>query len=191
MMIDDDFLDKLLEEAEDKEQQWSESYFDLLLLQIKQLQETIELNTSTAEREVQIINEWALNKNYALQVKIDWIEKKLEAFIRERKEKTISLAHGVLKFHKKPDKIEISDPELFLKHARPEMLTIVPESVKPDLLKIKAYMKTRSSPPLGITIIEGKEEFSYKLNNRKENQNGGQEEAGTSIEYSHANRVVI
>ena len=89
-----------------------------------------------------MIKNWALTKNSKLQNRIDWLAIKLEAFIREQKEKTIELPNGVLKMHKKPDKVEITDLDVFLKHARSELLTIVPEQVKPDLNKIKAWMKT-------------------------------------------------
>ena len=49
--------------------------------------------------------------------------------------------------HKKPDRVEIEDLDLFLKKAKPEMLTIIPEQVKPDMNKIKNLhqIKTCSS----------------------------------------------
>lgn len=183
------FMEELLEDAEDKEEQQTEAYFDLLLLQIKQMQEQMARNFAEAEKEVKIINQWALNKNHALQVKIDLIEKRLEIFIRERKQKTIDLAHGVLKLHKKADKLEISNMDLFLKHANAEMLTIVPEQVKADLTKIKAFVKTHQIPK-GITVIAGREEFSYKLNETKEVENG-QEEIRVGAEQTNKLRAVI
>ena len=90
-----------------------------------------------------MINSFTLYKNHQLQERIRWFEMKLEAFIKERQEKTITLPNGTLKMHKKPDKIEIVNLEVFLKNARPEMLTVIPEQVKPDLNKIKAYIKTK------------------------------------------------
>ena len=183
------FIDDLLAEDEIKAEQQTEAFYDLLLLQIQQMQEKIAYNFAEAEKEVAIINNWALSKNHALQVKIDWIEKKLETFIKERKEKTIDLAHGILKYHKKPDKIEITDLDEFLKYAKPDMLTVVPESIKPDLAKIKAYTKTHLLPK-GIAVIEGKEEFSYKIKG-KENENGGQEETGDTVESAVLHRVAV
>lgn len=181
MNVEDNFMDELLAAAELKEEQQTEAFFDLLLLQIMQLQDQIAANFAEAEKEVQIIKNWALNKNHGLQVKIDWMEKKLEAYVRERKVKTIDLAHGTLKVRQKPEKVEITDLELFLKNARPEMLTVVPECVKPDLTKIKAYVKTHYNLPPGIKVIEGKEEFSYKLNNRKDEEDVGEDtETGTA-----------
>ncbi len=174
------FLNELLAEAEAKEEQQTEAYYDLLLMQISELQEKIAHNFAEAEKEVKIINDWALNKNHALQTKVEWLELKLEYYIRERKEKTIDLAHGVLKCHKKPDKVEISDMQLFLANASSELLTIVPEQVKPDLSKIKQYTKTHPVPK-GVTLVPGVEEFSYKLNKRKEEDYVGENtETGTA-----------
>jgi len=190
MTEEEKFMEDLLQDAEQSEEKQTEAYFDLLLLQVAQLQSQIEYNFSEAEKEVKLINNWALSKNHGLQVKIDWMEKKLEAFIRERGSKTIDLPHGVLKYHKKPDKIEISDLDLFLKNAKPDMLSIVPETVKPDLTKIKAYIKGHKVPP-GITVVEGKEEFTYKLNNGKDDAYGGQEEAGDTAQSALQGRIAV
>jgi hypothetical protein len=72
---------------------------------------------------------------------------------------------------KLPDKVEISDMDKFLESATQEVITIVPETVKPDLNKIKAYLKNSGHILPGITVIEGKEEFKLTINNKsKENQ---------------------
>lgn len=190
MTEEEKFMEELLQEAEQNEGKQTEAHFDLLLLQIGQLQQQINYNFAEAEKEVEVIKQWALNKNHALQVRIDWIEKKLEAFIKEKGLKTIDLAHGVLKYHKKPDKVEISDVDLFLKNAKPEMLSVVPESVKPDMNKIKAYLKGHKAPP-GVVVVSGKEEFTYKLNNGKDNADGGQEETGYTAEPAYENRAAV
>ena len=129
-----------------------------------------------------MIRNFVLNKNSQIQERIKWLERKLEAYIREREEKTISLCNGTLKVHKKPDRIEVEDLELFLKNARPEWLTVIPEQVKPNLLAIKNHIKTRPTPK-GVKIIEGQEEFSYKLNNEEENA-GEKAETGTGIKQA-------
>ena len=87
-----------------------------------------------------------------------------------------------LRMHKKPDRIEVEDLELFLKNARPEWLTVIPEQVKPNLLAIKNHIKTRPTPK-GVKIIEGEIEFSYKLNNEEENA-GEETETGTGIKQA-------
>lgn len=186
--MSENFLDELLAEAEIKEEEQTEAWFDLLLLQIQQLQNQIAYNFNESEKECSMINNFIIHKNAQLQEKVRWLEVKLEAFIRERKEKTIDLAHGTLKFHKKSDKVEITDMELFIKHAKPEMLTVIPESVKPDLNKIKAFIKQRVVPK-GVTVTEGKEEFTYKL--RKEENENGEEEIRTSTQPTYSHRVAV
>ena len=168
------FIEELLIEAEIMEEEQTEAYHDFLLIQIRTLQEQIANNFLQSEKEINIIKDWALKKNAVLQERVNWLEKRLQAFIIERGAKTIDLANGTLKFHKKPDKVEITDLDLFLKNARPEMITVVPEQFKPDLNKIKAYLKSHLNPPPGVTVTEGKEEFTYKLKG-KEEADGAQE----------------
>jgi hypothetical protein len=187
-MIDKTFLDELLEEAESKEAYQTEAYYDLILLQIKNLQGQIANNFSEAEKEINLINNWTLTRNSVLNERTQVLERRLEQFIRERQLKTLELPNGILKLHKKPDRIEIEDMELFLKNAPGEVLTIIPEQVKPDLSKIKSFIKRRPVPT-GVKIIEGKEEFSYKL--RKEVEDGRQEETGSEIEQPSNLRAVI
>ena len=169
MMNENNFLEELLLEAELKEIKQTQAYFDLILIEIGKLQSQIEVNFAEAEKEIEIIKEWSLNKNSKLQDKIDFLSRKLEAYIREEGKKTIELPHGDLKFHKKPDRVEIADLELFLQSATSDMIRTQPEEIKPDLNKIKAYIKEKGRIPKGVSVIEGKEEFSYKLKNGKEN----------------------
>ena len=186
------FLDELLQEAEAKEQKLSMEYADLILIEISQLEKQIQNNFEQAAREREIIRNWSLLTNSKLASRIDFLSKKLEVFIKESGEKTINLPFGVLKMHKKQDKVEIEDLDLFLKKAKPEMLTVVPEQVKPDLNKIKNYIKNRSIPP-GVKVIEGKEEFSYKLNldESEVNSNGREKETGSGAEQNSELRVVV
>lgn len=186
------FLEEILQEAEIKQEEQTEAYFDLLLLQIKQLTKQIEYNFSQSEKECSMINSFVLHKNAQLQERIKWLELKLQSFILDKKEKTIALPNGTLKMHKKPDRVEIEDLDLFLKKAKPEMLTVIPEQVKPDLNKIKNYIKSKPVPP-GIKVIEGKEEFSYKLReeSEEENNNGRTKETGVRAEQNNELRVIV
>lgn len=168
MESEENFLEELLAEAEAKEEQQTEAYFDLVLLNIRQLQEKIAHSFEEAEKEIALINDWTLRKNHGLQTKVEWLEKRLEAFIIERGVKTLELPNGVLKYHKKQDKVEITDMDLFLKNAPAEVLSVQPELVKPDLTKLKNYLKTHFKPIPGTVVISGKQEFTYTLNNRKE-----------------------
>ena len=169
------FIDELIKEVEDKEELRTAAYYDLLLLEISNLQNQIADNFSEVEKEIEMINRFALSKNATIQNKIDWLAKKLEAYIKEKGEKTIDMPHGTLKMHKRQDKIEISDLDLFLKHAKKDMLSIVPEQLKPDMNKIKSLVKGRFIPA-GVKVIPGEIEFSYKI--KKDGENGRQEEIG-------------
>lgn len=180
------FLDELLLEAENKEIAQTDAFYDLVLLEIKRINEKIESNFKTAEQETALINQWAINKNTTLNERKLFLEKKLESYIRERGEKSISLANGTLKMHKKQDKVEITDMELFLKHAHKDMLEVIPETVKASITKIKQWIKSKPVPK-GITVIPGKPEFSYKLNDGKENVED--EEIGIESERKESLRV--
>ncbi len=192
MSPESNFIDELLLEAEAKELMLTKAHYDLVLLEISRLQQQITDNFNEVELEVKIINNWALQKNSQMQDRISFYEKKLEAFIREEGLKTIELPNGILKLHKKPDKAEVTDVEVFLTHAKQELVKLIPEQVKPDLNKIKAYIKLHRVIPNGVTVIEGREEFSYKLNNQmKEENNGNKTETGTTDQSADEYRAVI
>jgi hypothetical protein len=176
------FIDEMLMEIEAAEEKQTEAGYDLMLLAIRKYQSEIKRNFEEGDKECQLVQNFVLSKNSQIQERINWLEKKLEAFIREREEKTISLPNGTLKMHKKPDRIEVEDLELFLKNARKEWLTVIPEQLKPNLLAIKNHIKTRPTPK-GVKVIEGEIEFSYKLNNEEENA-GEKTETGTGIKQA-------
>ncbi len=131
------FIDQIVNEAEEKEQKLNREMADLMLLEIRNLQVEIEQTFEQAERERTIIKNWAITKNSKLAGKIEWLSKKLELFLKEEKVKTLELAFGSLRFRKLPDRVEILDNELFLNNATSNMLSIIPETAKADLNKIK------------------------------------------------------
>lgn len=177
--MESDFIDELLKEAEEKEQKLSREFADLMLIEISQLEKQIQINFEQAAREREIIKNWALSRNSSLASRIEFLSKKLELFIKETGEKTVNLPNGILKMHKKPDRVEVEDLELFLKNARPEWLTVIPEQVKPSLVAIKNHIKTRPTPK-GVKVVEGEVEFSYILNGAED----GKEETGTGIKQA-------
>lgn len=177
------FMEDLLNEIEEKEIEQTKAHFDLLLIEIKNLENEITKNFEQADREVQLIKDWSLSRNSKLQGRVERIERVLERFIRESKEKTIDLPNGTLKLHKKPDKVEIENLELFLQHAKTEMLTKVPESYKPDMAKIKQYVVSHMNPPPGVLVTKGKPEFTYKLKEEGESDaDRAEEKVRASIE---------
>ena len=175
------FIDELLAEAEVEEKQLEKAHYDLILIEISKLQNKIADTFAQADQEMEIIKQWSLQANAKLQTKIEYYELKLEAFIKQEGVKTIELPNGILKMHRKPDKVEITDIDAFLKNAKAELVKIIPEQVKPDLNKIKAYVKQHKVIPDGLTFTKGKQEFTYKLNERKDDQYGYTKQIGTTF----------
>lgn len=169
-MESNNFIDELIAEAELKDENRTLAYYDLLVMEVAKLENQIASNFAESNKEVEIIKEWSLKKNSVIQERINFIKLKLESYIRECKEKTIHLPHGQLKIRKMPDKVEIFDMNTFLANANSQMLSVVPESLKPDLTKIKSYMKLSTKIPDGVKLIEGEDKFILTIN-QKENQN--------------------
>ncbi|WP_297844720.1 host-nuclease inhibitor Gam family protein [Ignavibacterium sp.] len=108
------------------------------MVEIKKLEEQIEKNFDTAAQEIEIIETWALKRNEKLTKRIEWISRKLELYLKNENLKTLDLPNGIIRIRKQPDKRINVDEELFFRKATDDLLNIIPESVKPDLLKIKA-----------------------------------------------------
>jgi len=157
------FIDDILAEAEVKEADEALAYYDLVVKEVARLESEIAVVTSNTNREVAIIKDWALERNVKFFDRIEFLQLKLEAFIRAQDKKTIELPHGTLKLRAKPDKVEITDMELFLKSATKDLVIIKPEEIKPSLTNIKKWIKMTSKVPDGVAVIEGKTEFTLKL----------------------------
>ena len=169
------FLDELLEEVEAKEVSLHLAHVDLVLGEISNLEEQIAKNFEETEKEKAILDDWTLRKNSKLQERIDWMSRKLEAFMREQGDdvKTIEVCNGKLLRRKQPNKIEIIDMDKFMSNNNLYQLgTLQPEILKPNLNMIKAFINSTKRLPLGVRVVEGTEKFSIKLNNKKEKDNG-------------------
>ena len=161
------FIDDMIQEQYEHEAEQTEAHADLLLLEISNLQQSIAETFTTAEAEKLLIQKWALSRTAKMQDRIDRISQYLETFMAERYEasgeKTLSLAHGALRIRKSREKVEITDLDEFLKHARPEMLRTQPESSAPDMAGIRSWMKMSGKVPPGVQVTPGKNEFSIKI----------------------------
>jgi len=173
-MEEKNFLDELLEESLKKEEANLMVYCDMLMMEAIKIESEIQKRFEECRGEIAYIEEWTLKKNAHLQEKYDRIVRKLESIMRETQKKTIELPHGTMKIRKMPDRVEITDIETFMKNATEEMVVIIPEQVKPDLIKIKQYIKKTSHIPEGVTYIEGVEEFRIKLNKEENNDTESQ-----------------
>jgi len=186
-----DFISQIVKEAEEKEQKLNREMADMMLLELRNLQEEIEQTFEQAERERNIIKNWAINKNSKLTNRIEWLSKKLEVFLKEEGVKTLDLAFGTIRFRKQPDRVEIIDDELFLNNASSSILTIIPEAAKADLNKIRAFIKRSGRVPQGCELIPGEIKFSYKINNHQEVTLNGTKETRTGSKQTSKLSVVI
>jgi len=158
-----DFIDELIREAEQKEEQQSLAYYDMLIVDIINEQKRInEINDQT-KREIELINQWKDSTITKHLDRIEFLETKLHAFIVESNAKTIDLPHGRLQIRKRPDKVEVVDLDLFIMNAKTEMLKVVPESYKPDINGIKNFIKRSGQIPQGVKFTEGQDSFSLSL----------------------------
>jgi hypothetical protein len=86
----------------------------------------------------------------------------------------------------------IENLDEFMLNADSSMITVVPETVKPDLRKVMAYYKRRQIPPAGTKLVVGEEKFSIKINrNDKEEQDNGETKAGTRAESAQNYKAVV
>ena len=90
------FIDSLIENAERKEKRLEQSLLDLILIEIRKLEDQVEKNFDTAAQEREIIKNWALERNNMLSSRIGWLSKKLELYLKEEELKTLDLPNGTI-----------------------------------------------------------------------------------------------
>ena len=181
------FIDQLIEEAEAKEKKLEQAQLDLILIEIRKLEEQVEKNFDTAAQEREIIKNWALERNAMLQSRVEWLSKKLENYLREEKIKTLDLPNGIIRIRKQQDRVQIMDEEKFLHNATSDLLEIIPETAKASLLKIKAFIKRSGRIPQGVEVIPHSEKFSYTI----KRNNNGKEKTGTPDQLPSKLGVVV
>lgn len=162
------FIQELILEAEEAEQNTTLAFYDLLIIRISEIQKTMDVNYNNCQQEIDLIQNFMLTKNSKLQGQVDGIMSQLESLIKDRNEKdksvkSIDLPHGLIRLHKTPNKVEVSDLDKFMSVATSDMITAVSEQLKPNLNGIKKYVKLSGRIPEGISIIEGTEKFSIKI----------------------------
>ena len=101
-MVDSNFINNMLLEIEAKEKQMELSHVDAVLIEIASIQSQIEKNFQQAQVEHELISEWAIQRNSKLQERIEWLTRKIEAFMNEAEPntKTLDLPHGILQKRK-------------------------------------------------------------------------------------------
>jgi hypothetical protein len=192
MEEDKSFLDELLEEVEKQERSLHLAHVDMVLNEIRNLEVEIATNFKNTDLEKQYLDQWVLQKNSKIQKKIDWMKKKLENFMSEQdpKVRTIDLANGQLQVRKQKDKIQIENMDEFMLNADASMLTVIPESVKPDMRKVMEKYKRSLVPPVGTKLVVGEDKFIIKIKDKGE-QNNGATEAGAYSESAKDYKTAV
>jgi len=180
------FIDQLIEEAEQKEKKLEQSHLDLILIEIRKLEEEIERNFDTAAQEREIIKTWSLERNSILNSRIQWLSMRLERFLKEDKLKSLDLPNGIIRIRKQPDKISVVNEEKFFNNATSKLLSII-ETVKPDMLKIRAFIKQSGKVPSGVEVTKQENKFSYTI----KRNNNGKEKVRTGDKQISKNAVVV
>lgn len=159
------FMEELLSESKLAEERISIDYADLLLIDIRELNKEIENNWKIAEREVEIIKNFFLSKNCKIQERVEYIERKLNAFMLEQDKRTLSLPNGTMRLRKGREKVIVENLNEFLQGKYSHELINIKQELKPDMKKIKDYITRSRKVPEGCKVIPANEnEFSYKLN---------------------------
>jgi hypothetical protein len=130
-------------------------------------------------------------ENSSLQARIEYLERKLQLFLKEEGLKTLELSFGTIKFRKLPDKIEITELNEFLKKADASMLNKIPESFKPDLNKIKAFIARTGRIPTGCTLIKGEVKFICTINKSEDQSYGKTSDVESGSESASDIRAAV
>jgi len=157
------FIQEIIAEAEANEKKLEQAHIDLILLEIRDLNSQVENTFDQANRECELIKSFALRKNSSTVSKIEFLEKKLEAYLKEENLKTLQLAHGEIKLRKSPPRVEITDMTELLKHVDASVLDEIPSTIKVNLTKLRSYISRTGKIPKGCTSLEGETKFHYKI----------------------------
>ena len=169
------FLDELLAEVEEKEQQKKLQLdmikADQILMALAKIDGQSEEIDRVATEESALIESWRKAELDRLEKKRSWLCWNLQQFLTGTGEKTIRLAHGTIKERMGRDKVDIADIDRFTKVAgKFGLLRSYPERQEPDLNAVLTYIKRTGDIPAGVELIPGTPKFSYTLT--KGNSNG-------------------
>jgi hypothetical protein len=76
----------------------------------------------------------------------------------------MSLPAGIVGLRRQPDKVEVTNAELFYEKADAGLIRKIPETQEPDLKKIKEQIKLTGEVPDGVDVVSQESKFYYKLN---------------------------
>jgi hypothetical protein len=138
--------------------------FAKFLWRIKYLEDEIGQYKSTAEKLMQEIENWFKSKNKQKQSQIDFLSGRMEEYLRTREIKSMSLPAGIVGLRRQPDKVEVTNAELFYEKADAGLIRKIPETQEPDIPKIKQQIKQTGEVPDGVDVVSQESKFYYKLN---------------------------
>ncbi len=171
------FIDQILIEAEQKERvqvlAMNKLRADQILQTLAVLEDEAQEVDSIVEAEMKILEEYRASERQKIERKAEWLESKLEQFIRSTDQKTINLPHGSLKLRLGREKVEVTDKTAYLPFAqRKGLLRHIDPSDEIDLLKLHNYIKQAGHIPTGVTVIPASTKFSYSTLKGNNNGNG-------------------
>jgi hypothetical protein len=178
------FLDELLAEVEEQEGrkriEMDLAKADQLLMALSQIDSQSEKIDRVATEETALIESWRTSEQERLGKKRNWLSWNLQQFLNGTGEKTIRLAHGVIKSRLSRDRCDISDIDKFNKVAgKYGLLRTYPERSEPDLSAVLGFIKAKGGEiPPGVEFIPGTPKFSYTLT--KKGNGNGTEQRNTS-----------
>ena len=138
--------------------------FAKFLWRIKYLEDEIGQYKSTAEKLIQEIETWLGHKSNQKQSQIDFLSGRMEEYLRTREIKSMSLPAGIVGLRRQPDKVEVTNAELFYEKADANLIRKIPETQEPDIPKIKQQIKQTGEVPDGVDVVSQESKFYYKLN---------------------------
>lgn len=141
-----------------------EILFSKFLWKIKYLEGEIDKIKSASEQLIAEVEQWKVHKTEQKLKQIEYLSRQMEYYLRQKEMKTLSLPNGSIALRKQPDRIEITDEELFYQKADESVLRRVPESYAPDMKAIRDKIKKTGEILPGIQVTEQESKFSYKLN---------------------------
>lgn len=141
-----------------------EVLFSKFLWKIKFLESEIDKIKSSSEQLIAEVERWQVQKTEQKLKQIGYLSRQMEFYLRNKDIKTLSLPNGSIALRKQPDKIEITDEELFYQKADESVLRRVPESYAPDMKAIRERIKKTGEILPGVQVTEQESKFSYKLN---------------------------
>lgn len=136
------------------------------LFGITKIESEMERCRKNAQSMIDEINFWLEGQISKRQKQIDFMANFCRNYLAQNDIKSLNLPAGNIGFRKQPEKIEISDADLFFEKATFDLIRVVPEKFEPDLTAIKSRIKDKGTIPPGVSVVSLEPKFYYKLNKK-------------------------